>query len=81
MLDDTVKMVCLETEDREGVRPKLATTQVLLTFATRTNQQDEVVMRLQRYLPELWESLPLILEASQEGHRIGGHEVKYSLIV
>ncbi|KAF8140594.1 hypothetical protein EV363DRAFT_1312860 [Boletus edulis] len=59
MLNDAVKMVCLEMgKDQKDVKPNLATAQVLLTFATRTNQQDEVAMRLQRYLPELWESLP-----------------------
>lgn len=59
MLNDAVKMVCLEMgKDQQDVRPNLATAQVLLTFAMRTNQQDEVAMRLQRYLPELWESLP-----------------------
>ena len=57
MLNDTVKMVCLEMgKDREDVRSDLATAQVLLTFATRTNQ-DEVAMRLRRYLPELWDSI------------------------
>ena len=59
MLNDAVKMVCLEMgKNEKDVKPNLATAQVLLTFATRTNQQDEVAMRLQRYLPELWESLP-----------------------
>jgi hypothetical protein len=59
MLNDAVKMVCLEMgKNQKDVRPNLATAQVLLTFATRTNQQDEVAMRLQRYLPELWENLP-----------------------
>ena len=59
MLNDAVKVVCLEMgKDQKGVKPNLATAQVLLTFAMRSNQQDEVAMRLQRYLPELWESLP-----------------------
>lgn len=59
MLNDAVKMVCLEMgKNQKDVKPNLATAQVLLTFATRTNQQDEVAMRLQRYLPELWDSLP-----------------------
>ncbi|KAN0100317.1 hypothetical protein V8E55_000301 [Tylopilus felleus] len=59
MLNDAVKMVCLEMgKDKRDVKPNVATAQVLLTFATRTNQQDEVAMRLRRYLPELWESLP-----------------------
>ncbi|KAG8219511.1 hypothetical protein J3R82DRAFT_459 [Butyriboletus roseoflavus] len=59
MLNDAVKMVCLEMgKNQKDVKPNSATAQVLLTFATRTNQQDEVAMRLQRYLPELWESLP-----------------------
>ena len=59
MLNDAVKMVCLEMgKDQKDVKPSLATAQVLLTFAMRTNQQDEVAMRLRRYLPKLWESLP-----------------------
>lgn len=59
MLNDAVKMVCLEMgKNHKDVKPNLATAQVLLTFATSTNQQDEVAMRLQRYLPELWRSLP-----------------------
>ena len=59
MLNDAVKLVCLEMgKDQKDVKPNLTTAQVLLTFATRTNQQDEVAMRLQRYLPELWEGLP-----------------------
>ncbi|KAG9314055.1 hypothetical protein JVU11DRAFT_4834 [Chiua virens] len=59
MLNDAVKMVCLEMgKNQKDVKPNLVTAQVLLTFATKTNQQDEVAMRLRRYLPTLWESLP-----------------------
>ncbi|KIJ66285.1 hypothetical protein HYDPIDRAFT_86412 [Hydnomerulius pinastri MD-312] len=59
MLNDAVKTVCLEMgKNQKEVRPNHETARLLLSFATKTNQQDEVAMRLQRYLPELWQSLP-----------------------
>ncbi|KAH7886117.1 hypothetical protein F5I97DRAFT_1211921 [Phlebopus sp. FC_14] len=58
-LNDAVKTVCLEMgKNQQGVAPNLETICVLMSFATATNQQDEVAMRIQRYLPELWASLP-----------------------
>ncbi|KAF9225455.1 hypothetical protein BS17DRAFT_879474 [Gyrodon lividus] len=59
MLNDALKIVCLEMgKNRKDVKPDLETARLLLTFATKTNQQEEVATRLQRYLPELWKSLP-----------------------
>ncbi|KAF9245788.1 hypothetical protein BU15DRAFT_58749 [Melanogaster broomeanus] len=68
MLNDAVKFVCMKMgKNQRDVKPNAETVRLLLTFATRTNQQDEVAMRLQRYLPELWKSLPADL---------GGYTIK-----
>ncbi|KAF8846036.1 hypothetical protein BDN67DRAFT_918076 [Paxillus ammoniavirescens] len=65
MLNDALKTVCLKMgKNNKDVKPNLETARLLLTFAMRTNQQDEVSMRLQRYLPELWKSLPADLTGS-----------------
>ncbi|KAI6047935.1 hypothetical protein EDC04DRAFT_2876069 [Pisolithus marmoratus] len=58
-LNDAVKAVCLQMgQGQKDVVPNADTIQVLLTFATRANQQDEVLSRIQRYLPDVWETLP-----------------------
>ncbi|KAL4070627.1 hypothetical protein J3A83DRAFT_4094748 [Scleroderma citrinum] len=58
-LNNAVKLVCLEMgKDQKDVAPHKDTIRLLLTFATRSNQQDEVLSRIQRYLPDLWEELP-----------------------
>ncbi|KAI6012471.1 hypothetical protein F5J12DRAFT_818217 [Pisolithus orientalis] len=61
-LNDAVKTVCLQMgQGQKDVAPNADTIQVLLTFATRANQQDEVLSRIQRYLPDLWVTLPSML--------------------
>ncbi|KIM70222.1 hypothetical protein SCLCIDRAFT_1207525 [Scleroderma citrinum Foug A] len=58
-LNDAVKIICLEMgKVQKEVAPNEDTVRLLLTFATRSNQQDEVLSRIQRYLPVLWERLP-----------------------
>ena len=58
-LDDALKVVCLEMgKDQPGVSPDVGTVKILLSFAARTNQQDEVMDRIKRYLPQLWHTLP-----------------------
>ena len=58
-LDDALKVVCLEMgKDQANVAPDVNTVKVLLSFAARTNQQDEVMDRIKRYLPQLWHTLP-----------------------
>lgn len=58
-LNDAVKTVCLEMgRSQKDVAPNGNTVRMLLTFATRSNQQDEVLARIKQYLPDLWERLP-----------------------
>lgn len=58
-LDDALKVVCLEMgKDQPNIKPDVNTVKVLLSFAARTNQQDEVMDRIKRYLPQLWHTLP-----------------------
>ncbi|KAH7930429.1 hypothetical protein BV22DRAFT_1054975 [Leucogyrophana mollusca] len=58
-LNDAVKAVCLEMgQDQTDVAPDLDTIKILMGFAGHTNQQDEVISRIKRYLPELWQTLP-----------------------
>ncbi|KAH7908008.1 hypothetical protein BJ138DRAFT_1069503 [Hygrophoropsis aurantiaca] len=58
-LNEAVKAVCLEMgKDQPDVAPDQETIQILISFAAKTNQQDEVMSRIKRYLPDLWRSLP-----------------------
>lgn len=62
-LDDALKVVCLEMgKDQPNIAPDVNTVKVLLSFAARTNQQDEVMDRIKRYLPQLWHTLPTELD-------------------
>lgn len=62
-LDDALKVVCLEMgRDQPNIAPDVNTVKVLLSFAARTNQQDEVMDRIKRYLPQLWHTLPTELD-------------------
>ncbi|KAG2155583.1 hypothetical protein DEU56DRAFT_976162 [Suillus clintonianus] len=62
-LDDALKVACLEMgKDQPNVAPDVNTVKVLLSFAARTNQQDEVMDRIKRYLPQLWHTLPKELD-------------------
>lgn len=64
-LNDAVKAACLEMgKDRDDVAPDLQTVQILLSFATKCNQEKEVRGRIQRYLPDLWKTLPDKLRGS-----------------
>lgn len=63
-LDDALKVVCLEMgKDQPNIAPDVHTVKVLLSFAARTNQQDEVMDRIKRYLPQLWHTLPTELDS------------------
>ncbi|KAG6333067.1 hypothetical protein ID866_6018 [Astraeus odoratus] len=58
-LNEAVKVVCFDMgKGQKDVAPNKDTVRILLTFATRSNQQNEVLSRIQRYLPGLWQSLP-----------------------
>ncbi|KAG2156641.1 uncharacterized protein EDB93DRAFT_1127663 [Suillus bovinus] len=62
-LDDALKVVCLEMgKDQPNISPDVNTVKVLLSFAARTNQQDEVMDRIKSYLPQLWHTLPTELD-------------------
>jgi pentatricopeptide repeat protein len=64
-LNDAVKMVCLEMGKlQEDVAPDAESVRILMKFATRTNQQNEVQSRIKRYLPKLWDTLPIELRQS-----------------
>jgi hypothetical protein len=48
-----------EAEEREhDITPDSKTLSVLFSFATKTNQVEEVRMRVRRYLPAVWQSIP-----------------------
>ena len=48
----------LEAEEREhDIMPDSKTLDILFSFATKTNQVEEVRMRVRRYLPAVWQSI------------------------
>ncbi|KAF8633001.1 hypothetical protein AX15_001598 [Amanita polypyramis BW_CC] len=57
-LDDAVKAACLEMGKNEEASANVESVRILLKFARGSNQQVEVLSRIQRYLPDLWTSLP-----------------------
>lgn len=58
-LNDAVKVACLEMGKSQGdVAPDVESARVLIKFSRKTNQQAEVISRIQRYLPDLWTTLP-----------------------
>ncbi|KAK2461554.1 hypothetical protein APHAL10511_006017 [Amanita phalloides] len=63
-LDDAVKVVCLEMGKNENVYADVESVRILLKFAGQCNQQAGVLSRIQRYLPDLWNSLPQDLQNS-----------------
>ncbi|OJA19539.1 hypothetical protein AZE42_01455 [Rhizopogon vesiculosus] len=72
-LDEALKVVCLEMgKDQPKVAPDVNTVKVLLSFAARTNQQDEVMDRIKRYLPQLWHTLPDELDGYFIRQRVAG---------
>ncbi|KAI9444854.1 hypothetical protein H4582DRAFT_855325 [Lactarius indigo] len=56
-LDDAARYFCLEM-DSHGVPPDKEGARILLKFANQRGVGDEVRMRIQRFLPALWEKLP-----------------------
>ncbi|KAF8640518.1 hypothetical protein AX17_000180 [Amanita inopinata Kibby_2008] len=61
-LDDAVKVVCLGMGKDGEVSPDVESVRILHKFSRKTNQQMEVLLRIQRYLPDLWKSLPSELQ-------------------
>jgi pentatricopeptide repeat protein len=58
-LNDAVKVACLEMgKEQNTVTPNVDSARILIKFARRDNQHPEVLSRLQRYLPDLWKTLP-----------------------
>ncbi|GLB35900.1 putative PPR repeat [Lyophyllum shimeji] len=58
-LNDAVKVVCLEMgKNQNTVAPDVESARILIKFARRDKQEAVVLDRLERYLPELWTSLP-----------------------
>ncbi|KAG6841750.1 hypothetical protein C0991_007079 [Blastosporella zonata] len=58
-LNDALRVVCLEMgKNGNTVAPDVESARILIKFARRDNMDAEVLERLQRYLPELWETLP-----------------------
>nr|AFB35529.1 pentatricopeptide repeat containing protein [Volvariella volvacea] len=60
-LNDAVRTACIDmikAGQSDGIRPNVESARILLKFARKANQEDEVLSRLKDYLPELWASLP-----------------------
>jgi len=58
-LDDAARYFCLEMgRGPHGVSPDEQGARILLKFAKQHGVGDEVRMRIQRFLPALWEKLP-----------------------
>ncbi|KAG6817977.1 hypothetical protein H0H87_012445 [Tephrocybe sp. NHM501043] len=58
-LNDALKAVCLEMgKNGNTVAPDVESARILIKFARRDNMEADVLERLQRYDPELWERLP-----------------------
>ena len=58
-LDDATRYFCLEMgRGPHGVPPDEEGARILLKFANQRNVGDEVRVRIQRFLPSLWEKLP-----------------------
>ena len=58
-LDDATRYFCLEMNSGpHGVSPDEQGARILLKFANQRGVGDEVRMRIQRFLPALWEKLP-----------------------
>jgi hypothetical protein len=58
-LDDATRYFCLEmSSGPHGVPPDAEGARILLKFANQRGVGDEVRMRIQRFLPALWEKLP-----------------------
>lgn len=58
-LNDAVKVACMEMgKEQNTVAPNVDSARVLIKFGRKHNQHPEVQARLQRYLPDLWKTLP-----------------------
>jgi len=58
-LDDAARYLCLEMgSGPDGVPPDEQGARILLKFANQRGVGDEVRVRIQRFLPALWEKLP-----------------------
>ncbi|KAI0964020.1 hypothetical protein AcW1_000940 [Taiwanofungus camphoratus] len=58
VIHEALKEMCLEMgKGRDDIEPDEETARILLRFASHTNQELEVRLRLKRYLPDLWMKL------------------------
>ncbi|KAG5647780.1 hypothetical protein DXG03_008503 [Asterophora parasitica] len=58
-LNDALKIVCTEMgKNQNTVAPDVETARILIKFARRDGQEEDVLERLEKYLPELWVRLP-----------------------
>lgn len=60
-VNEAVKTVCLEMS-RRGVQPDETTVRVLLDFTEKSGLAKEVMVRIERHLPQVWRSLPVELK-------------------
>ena len=64
-LNDALKVACLEMgKGQNSVVPDVRSAQILIGYSKQVNQQKEVLARIQRHLPELWNILPENLKQS-----------------
>ncbi|KAK0505655.1 hypothetical protein EDD18DRAFT_1120165 [Armillaria luteobubalina] len=60
-VNEAVKTVCLEMS-RRGVQPDETTVRVLLNFTEKSGLAKEVMVRIERHLPQVWGELPVDLK-------------------
>jgi pentatricopeptide repeat protein len=64
-LNDALKVACLEMgKGRISVAPDVESARILIKYSKQANQHEEVLVRIQRHLPELWRKLPEDLKQS-----------------
>ncbi|KZT02441.1 uncharacterized protein LAESUDRAFT_706136 [Laetiporus sulphureus 93-53] len=57
-LNDALRTMCLEMPNvGPGIKPDEKCAKLVINFASRTNQEEEIRMRIKTYLPDLWMTL------------------------
>ena len=59
-VEEAVKVLCLEMGSGKGpraVKPDVQCAQLVLSFASRNNEEDIVLKRIKQYLPNIWPKL------------------------
>ncbi|KAJ7597519.1 pentatricopeptide repeat-containing protein [Mycena floridula] len=58
-INDAVKVVCLDMgKGQKDMAPNVETVRLVISFARKHNLHRQVSQRIQRFLPELWHSIP-----------------------